>query len=234
MQDFGALFNDKTPKNEINAKVYRIVESDLEVATLSITNSLAEQSRLEELLEEIKPMSHVSKKHYLLTTPFRYPPLKYGSRYGTANMKSFFYGSKEPITCLYECAYYRFLFLNDIETQFEEPIQTNHLLFSCSVSTEQSLELTHDRFQCIRKMITHPSDYSFTQKIGSWAVENNFEVIKFPSARYKTGINYAIASINNIKSRVPKNVERLPCTSTPDRVVFKYNSNWVSIRSQEF
>ncbi len=234
MQDFDVLFNDKTPRNEINAKVYRIVESDLEVATLSITNSLAEQSRLEELLEEIKPLSHASKKHFLLTTPFRYPPLKYGSRYGTANMKSFFYGSKEPMTCLYECAYYRFLFLNDIAIPFDEPIQTNHLLFSCAVSSQHSLELTHDKYLHIREIITHSTDYTTTQKIGKWAVENNFEVIKFPSARYKTGINYAIASVNNIKSRVPKNAERLPCTSTPDRVIFKYNSNWVSIRSQEF
>jgi len=234
MQDFNALFNEKTPSVEINTWVYRIVESDLEVATSSITTTLAEQSRLEELLDEIKPISAPSKKHYLLTTPFRYPPLKYGSRYGTINMKSYFYASKEPITCLYECAYYRFLFLNDIEIPFGEPIQTNHLLFSCSISAKKTLELTHKRFQPIKKRITRSQDYSMTQKIGNWAVENNFEVIKFPSARHETGINYAVTSINNIKSNQPKIIERLPCTSTTERIVFNYNSNWLSIRPKAF
>ncbi len=234
MHDFDALFNDETPWIEINAKVYRIVESDLEVATSSITTSLAEQSRLEELLDEIKPIAQASRKHYLLTTPFRYPPLKYGSRYGTSNMKSFFYGSKEPITCLYECAYYRFLFLNDMEVPYNQPIQTNHLLFSCSVSAKKSLELTHERFRPIRETITHHADYTATQKIGNWAMENDFEVIKFPSARHEPGINYAVASINNIKSNEPKNIERLPCTSTKNRIVFNYDSNWISIRSEEF
>nr|WP_255590008.1 RES family NAD+ phosphorylase [Marinicella sp. NBU2979] len=197
---------------------------------MNITDSIEEQSIIENLLDEIKPRPVHSNKHYLLTTPFRYPPLKYGSRYGTTDMKSHFYAAKDPMTCLVECAYYRFMFLDHIQVTYDKPLNTNHLLFSCSVATKKALDLTSAQFKSIENKITLPDDHSYTQKIGQWACQNNgFDAIIFPSARHLEGVNYAITSIKNIKSRQPKVIERISCVTTQDQVVFKFQSELISI-----
>jgi hypothetical protein len=76
-----------------------------------------EQDLLEQLLDETKPpyKEGTQQLHYLISTPFRYPPLKYGSRFGDRTMPSFFYASETPQTVLGECAYYRFAFMAVIE-----------------------------------------------------------------------------------------------------------------------
>jgi len=42
---------------------------------------------------------------YLLFPPFRYPPLKWGSRFGTEYQRGLFYGSQLLATALAEVAY---------------------------------------------------------------------------------------------------------------------------------
>jgi hypothetical protein len=53
-----------------------MVESQEQIATRGYVDTLAEQSVLEELLEESKPAypDKTTDLHYLLKTPFRYPP----------------------------------------------------------------------------------------------------------------------------------------------------------------
>lgn len=53
--------------------------------------------------------------HYLIFTPFRYPPLKYGSRFGRAFEPSLWYGSLQLKTAFAEVAYYRLRFFHDTE-----------------------------------------------------------------------------------------------------------------------
>ena len=64
--------------------VYRLVESQEQIATLGYVDTLEEQTLLEEMLETTKPPYPFTTEdfHYLLKTPFRYPPLKWGSRFG--------------------------------------------------------------------------------------------------------------------------------------------------------
>ncbi|MCD8512620.1 MAG: hypothetical protein LRY63_03860 [Nitrincola sp.] len=67
----------------LEGEMYRMVESQEQVATMSYVDSLQEQAVLETLLESAKPSypdaiisaSMGSELHYLLKTPFRYPPL---------------------------------------------------------------------------------------------------------------------------------------------------------------
>ena len=74
---------------------------------------------VEELLEQSKPVQSdgLSQRHYLIKTPFRYPPLRHGSRFGAPWEPSIFYGATKKQTVLAEVAFYRFLFLADVETQ---------------------------------------------------------------------------------------------------------------------
>lgn len=68
------------------AQVYRMVESQEKVATMTLVDTL------DELIEETKPsIRHQKPRHYLIQTPFRYPPLKHGSRFGSRFEPSIFY-----------------------------------------------------------------------------------------------------------------------------------------------
>src|SRR5512142_429329 len=90
----------------------RLVESQEQVATHQLVRSLERQAVLEDMLEATKPpwRKGSERLHYLLATPFRYPPLQHGSRFGTRSEPSLFYGSQETRTVLAEAAYYRFVF----------------------------------------------------------------------------------------------------------------------------
>ena len=98
-----------------NSSIDRIVERQEDSATTRITEDLVEQQMLEEMLEDNKPGTLNASISYLLGTPFRYPPLDYGSRFGTRNDQWIFYGSLDSETCLKECGYYRFKLLFDME-----------------------------------------------------------------------------------------------------------------------
>ena len=81
----------------IGGKSWRIVEGQHVVSTRKLVDSSEEQEILEELIEQGKPpLRHVpdlAGLHYLLFTPFRYPPLRHGSRFGTHDEPSVWYGS---------------------------------------------------------------------------------------------------------------------------------------------
>jgi hypothetical protein len=62
---------------------WRVVESQHQVSTRKLVDTLEEQALLEELIDSAKPRDTTNGRlHYLLSTPFRYPPLPYGSRFG--------------------------------------------------------------------------------------------------------------------------------------------------------
>ena len=64
---------------------YRLVESQESVATTEIVSNLEKQAILEDMIDnESKPgyCTGTEDLHYLLSTPFRYPPLQHGSRFG--------------------------------------------------------------------------------------------------------------------------------------------------------
>jgi hypothetical protein len=74
------------------ADVSRIVETQEYAATTSLVDNLQEQSLLEQMLDKAKPdyREGTENRHYLISSPFRYPPLKHGSRFGDVTMPSFF------------------------------------------------------------------------------------------------------------------------------------------------
>ena len=69
--------------SHLQAPAWRLVEAQHVVSTLNLVDNLEEQTLLEDILEETKPPVPVDCKHldYLLSTPFRYRPYPYGSRF---------------------------------------------------------------------------------------------------------------------------------------------------------
>lgn len=205
------------------ADAYRLVETQEFAATSILVDDLDEQFLLEKMLDDVKPAyrQDVENMHYLLKTPFRYPPLKHGSRFGTRLMRSFFYASEQITTALSEVAYYRFIFLSDMEIEYTGTIRSQHLSFSVSIESSQSIDLSACNFENIKTDLTDPQNYKFCQRIGKWAVEDqNIDTIKYWSARCMNGTNLAVFDPNSIASNQPENQQNWLCLSQSDKISF--------------
>src|SRR5215510_6980065 len=92
---------------------WRAVEAQHQVSTRKLVDTAAEQELLEELIESAKPPDVTGGRvHYLLSTPFRYPPLRHGSRFGTRHERGIWYGATSLRTLFAEVAYYRLVFID--------------------------------------------------------------------------------------------------------------------------
>lgn len=99
----------------LRCQLWRAVEAQHRVSTISLVDSLAEQAELEALLDATKPPlpAAMAGLHYLLATPFRYPPLTHGSRFRSATDPGVFYGADERRTACAELGFWRWRFLLD-------------------------------------------------------------------------------------------------------------------------
>lgn len=207
----------------IEGELYRIVESQEQVATLGLVDSLDEQSLLEEMLEATKPPlpPETNSLHYLLATPFRYPPLRYGSRFGRRHEPSLFYGSLSPDTCLAECAWYRLMFWHGMETPLSRRIRTRHTLFQTAYAAGRGLRLQDQRCDRHRAVLTHPSDYTATQALGSAMREAGIQAFEFPSARCpENGINVGLFTPTALAATRPAYTEEWWCDVDGEQVTF--------------
>ena len=171
-------------------EVVRIVESQEQVATTRIVGNLAEQDLLEHMLEDSKPGSIDPGLHYLLSTPFRYPPLRHGSRFGSTLEPSLFYASMDLRTCLQECAYYRFIFWYDMASPPPNPVTTQHTVFRVELKSDCCVDLQSSAYDRIRSQIQSPNSYATSQALGSHLRQGGAHLLLFESAR-GPGINAA-------------------------------------------
>ncbi len=216
-------FNDQTSLTDYRAEAWRVVESQEHVATSNIVDDLDEQAVLENLLDEVKPKYRVGTEnmHYLLKTAFRYPPLKWGSRFGTQLMPSYFYASETPVVALHECAYYRFLFLDHMAELFLDPVRSEFCLFNVLLASDKCLDLLSDDFLAVQKKVTDPASYAYSQAIGEWAyARKDVAMIRFQSARCSEGVNVAVADPRVIRSRKPKEKISWLCLMNENKVSF--------------
>ncbi|MBW7469756.1 RES family NAD+ phosphorylase [Marinobacter sp. M216] len=210
----------------LQGTVYRVVESQEEIATTRLVDNIPEQARLEELLEKTKPAHAKGTRglHYLLATPFRYPPLKHGSRFGQAFEKSLFYGAMAINTALAETAFYRFVFINHVVTPFPKPLRTLHTVFGARIRTERGVRLQGNAWRELHEELTHPSSYELTQSLGSEMRNFGVTAFQFLSARAlqaglytlpydahdgMEGINAALFEPGALKDRKPREKLRL-------------------------
>src|SRR5665213_3469566 len=95
--------------------LWRAVEAQHVVATRALVDSLTEQEVLEALLEHAKPLvpAGATGLDYLLYTPFRYPPPRYGSRFRGYTDPGVWYGADAIRTSCAELGYWRWRFVTD-------------------------------------------------------------------------------------------------------------------------
>jgi RES domain len=164
--------------------LWRAVEAQHRVSTLRLVDTLEEQSLLESLLEESKPAlpSSLRQQHYLVTTPFRYPPLHpSGSRFRGSADPGVFYGALERRTACAELGYWRWRFLLDSPAlqRLESLAQT---LFESGVDAV-AVDLREPPFLQDAKRWTDPIDYTGCQSFARLAREAGAQAIRYGSVR---------------------------------------------------
>ncbi|MHB1144777.1 MAG: RES family NAD+ phosphorylase [Thiobacillus sp.] len=222
MIDWDACLTDAKP-GKVSGVLLRLVESQEQVATSQLVSSLERQAVLEDLLEATKPSWRKGSErlHYLLATPFRYPPLRHGSRFGARNAPSLFYGSLETRTVLAEAAYYRFVFWVGMATPPAGKLDTQHTLFGAAYRTEQGLRLQAPPFAAHRHALASPSDYRASQALGTAMRAAGIEAFEFVSARDpEGGINVALFTPKAFARKEPVSQEAWLCELTGERVRF--------------
>lgn len=175
----------KSSCQRLLGRLYRIVESQEEVATRSLVDSLQKQQVLEDLLEWSKPprLPGSEQLHYLLATPFRYPPLPWGSRFGGITEPGIFYGSKTTSTVLTEAAYYRLLFFHDMDPAPSRPITSYHNIFSAKYRADPGIRLQAVAWEKDWPALAHPAKYRYCQQLGRQLREAGVAGVESPSAR---------------------------------------------------
>jgi hypothetical protein len=206
--------------------VCRMVETQEYAATTSLVDDLEEQAILEQILDDFKPhyADNTQNLHYLISTPFRYPPLKYGSRFGAITEPSYFYASETIQTCLSEAAFYRFYLIDGTETPFPKTIQSEHSLFFVKVSSTHTLDLTQIADAAIQNQLTDPESYSLTQKVGLHARQDGADLLRYFSARSQDqGINVAIDNHKIIQSEKPEDKVEYICQLDPQTGILRFS-----------
>lgn len=205
----------------IAVQPWRVVEAQHVLSSRDLVNTPEEHDLLEELLEESKPVIN-KMDDYLIFTPFRYPPLKYGSRFGRNFEPSLWYGSQELKTAFAEVAYYRLMFLNDSEADLGY-IELSLTAFNAAIKTSRGLNLTKLPFVEHRQNVSAKNTYQYSQELGSSMRSADVTAFIFYSARDDEGQNVAAftpKAFVKIKNRATFNHQTWQCIADKSVVEF--------------
>ncbi len=181
---------------ELGLRPWRVVEAQHVASTLKLVRSRAEQELLEELIDRRKPAiprePEFAKLDYLLFTPFRYPPLRHGSRFGRRDKRGIWYGSESRRTVFAEKAYYRFLFLSGTAAKLA-PLAVEQTAFRAELHSNTAIDLTAPPFDVHREAISSKTSYEQSQELGKAMRSEGVEMFRYSSARdSKRGTNVAL------------------------------------------
>lgn len=208
-------------QRSLRLTAYRVVESQHEVSTRKLVDSAAEQELLEALIDRVKPPVVVgARQHYLLFTPFRYPPLRYGSRFGTRQERGIWYGAETARTAFAEVAYYRLLFLEGTHATLDL-VTTALTVFTVRVRSDRGIDLASPPFDAHHHDIASPTSYVASQPLGRAMREAGVELFRFPSARdTEHGINVGAFTPAVFHAAAPQHEQGWYCAATTNAVEF--------------
>ena len=163
-------------------RLWRAVEAQHKVATLRLVDTLQEQALLEQLLDGSKPAAPPSARHYLLTTPFRYPPPHPGgSRFRGPADPGVFYGAEERRTACAELGYWRWRFLLD-SPALERLESLPQTLFQAELDAKAA-DLTAEPLVRDAALWRSAGDYGACQQLARVAREAGAQAIRYQSVR---------------------------------------------------
>ncbi len=160
---------------------WRAVEAQHIAATRRLVDSLAEQALLEEILDESKPPEEKPGLHYLLATPFRYPPWQRGSRFRSPAEPGVFYAAEAPRTACAELGYWRWRFLMD-SAGLSVLGPSPQTLFQVRLAAS-AVDLRAKPFSRDAAKWTDRESYASTQAFAAVARKAGVQLIRYQSVR---------------------------------------------------
>ena len=201
---------------------WRAVEGQHVVSTMALVDSLAEQHALERILDEGKPPvpPGAARLHYLLFTPFRYPPPPGGSRFRGPVDPGVFYAAEEVRTACAELGYWRWRHLLDSPALTAMPIRPQ-TVFRTALAA-RTVDLRAAPFVRDRAAWTAPADYSACQRFGAVARAAEVEAIRYESVRDPAhGGNVAVLAWSAFAKAAPSEAQTWALSVTRERVVWQ-------------
>jgi hypothetical protein len=196
---------------------WRIVEAQHHLSTRKLVDTAAEQALLEQLIDSVKPPDPTrGRLHYLLSTPFRYPPLRHGSRFGTRFEPGIWYGATTARTAFAEVAYYRFVFLEGTTADLG-PLSAPLTAFTVRVRSSRAIDLVAPPFDAHREAIASPTTYGQSQALGAEMRAARVELFRYPSARDPDGVNVGAFSPAVFGGAKPRGFETWHSLTTATR-----------------
>jgi hypothetical protein len=181
------------PCAPLKGAVMRLTDRQGESGTADLVNGLLEQARLEQLINTVKPpipsdwpeasADRPMPSHPLLLTPFRYPPLISGSRFGRVHQQHLFYGARALETALAERSFHALRMLEDSPLPQGARVQRLQTAFSVEINAERGLALQRHLAAEALVAITDPRSYASSQRCGDAMRERGIQAFEVPSAR---------------------------------------------------
>lgn len=226
--DIWAVCREAAAPGPLEGELIRVVESQEQVASRNLVDNLAEQALLEELLESSKPAMPADGRalHYLLASPFRYPPLEYGSRFGSRQEPSLFYGALALAPALAETAFYRLIFWRGMATPPPGGrLTTQHTLFAARYASPWGLRLHEPPFSAHEAVLTDPRNYQATQQLGGNMRKAGVELFIYRSARdLDGGLNIALFTPKAFPESAPLWKQGWLCDTRAEEVAFYHKT----------
>lgn len=202
--------------------IWRVVEAQHRASTMRITDTLAEQAILEELIEEVQPPVPPACQglHYLLYTPFRYASYPHGSRFRRARQREgAFYASERVETAIAETAFYRLLFYLEAPAARLPARPTEHTAFRVPAATERLIDLSAPPLDRDAAIWRHPLDYGPCQDLADAARDARIAGIRYTSVRDpEAQANVALLAPEAFAARAPQVTETWRIFPRPEAV----------------
>ena len=204
--------------------LWRAVEAQHVASTMALVDSVAEQTVLERLVESSKPPvpREVARLnlHWLLFTPFRYPPPPGGSRFRGPNDPGVFYGAEHARTACAEVGYWRWRHLRDTPGIAAMPPRPQTVFKVPASGT--AIDLRDAPFDRDRDQWAHRSDYGPCQAMGRVAREAGTQWLSYESVRdSRRGGCGVVFDATAFAARKPTEQQGWILTVTQARVVWQ-------------
>jgi hypothetical protein len=184
-----------------HSTVFRSVVPGAGNTTRKYVDSDSEHDALEAELDGHKPPYPRGAHHVLIASAFRYPPLKWGSRFGTINENSLFYAALEERTSMAERAYYQLRFVSASAGLLDNSCTLN--IFTVAARAPNTINLASLPFKNFAKEFLAPDSYSHSQPLGAAMRRTNIPLFRYPSVRLDGGTNVGIFQMSAIMSHRP-------------------------------
>jgi RES domain len=203
-----------------------VVEAQFRNSTRKLVDSDAEQELLEELIDRRAKLPvpvGFEGLHYLLYTPFRHPPLRNGSRFGTRLERGILYGARELPTAFAEVAYYRLVFLEGSAADLGD-LHLELTAFWFGIAAVRGVDLSEAPFRTYEAQISSKTRYAASQGLGAEMRAAGVQACLYVSARAEgRALNLGVFE-NVFRPGRPLREEPWSCTANRSGAEFRARS----------